>query len=100
MDVPMRMPDVDSTGSPVRVLRWLVEVGASVRRGDRLVEVETGKAVMELESAVTGILSAVVVAPGERVAAGQVIATFEDDGSAFNAINLSPRERSDAPASG
>ncbi|MDR3633183.1 MAG: thiamine pyrophosphate-dependent enzyme [Isosphaeraceae bacterium] len=81
MDVTMRMPDVDSTGSEVRVLRWLAEIGAAVKRGDPLVEVETGKAVMELESVITGILRAVSVEPGQRVAAGQVIATFDAAGA-------------------
>jgi len=41
MDVEMRMPDLATTGSPIKVLRWLVDVGQSVRRGEPLLEVET-----------------------------------------------------------
>ncbi len=52
-----RMPDLATTGSPIKVLRWLVDVGQSVRRGEPLLEVETDKAVMQVESVVGGRLS-------------------------------------------
>ena len=57
-------------------MRWLVEVGQWIERGQPLVEVETDKSIMELESAVTGTLQAVAVPAGGEAAAGQVIATF------------------------
>jgi pyruvate dehydrogenase E2 component (dihydrolipoamide acetyltransferase) len=59
------------------VLRWLVEVGQPIRRGQPLLEIETDKATMEVESFSTGSLSAVHVAPGEEVEIGVVIATIE-----------------------
>jgi pyruvate dehydrogenase E2 component (dihydrolipoamide acetyltransferase) len=79
MDYEMRMPDLATTGSPIKVVRWLVPAGQTVRRGDRLLEVETDKAVMDVESLVTGRLQRCVVAEGEEVSAGQVIAAFETD---------------------
>ena len=56
MDVAMKMPDLATTGSPIKVVRWLVDAGQQVRRGEPLLEVETDKAVMEVESVVTGRL--------------------------------------------
>jgi pyruvate dehydrogenase E2 component (dihydrolipoamide acetyltransferase) len=82
MDVAMRMPDMATTTSLVRVVRWLVVVGESVRRGQPIVEVETDKAVMEVESIVTGTLRSLAIPPGGEATPGQVIAVFEADGAA------------------
>jgi acetoin:2,6-dichlorophenolindophenol oxidoreductase subunit alpha len=73
-----RLGAVDDT---VKVIKWRVEVGQLVERGQPLLEVETDKSIMELESAVCGVLQSMSVAPGGESAAGEVIATFavEDD---------------------
>jgi pyruvate/2-oxoglutarate/acetoin dehydrogenase E1 component/TPP-dependent pyruvate/acetoin dehydrogenase alpha subunit len=73
----MHMPDLSTTGTDVRVIRWLVEPGASVRRGDALVEVETDKAIVVVESAVEGRLQSIAVQPDESVPAGTLLATFD-----------------------
>ena len=77
MNRDMRMPDLSTTGSAVKVVRWLVKVGDVVRRGQPLLEVETDKAVMEVESAVAGTVKDLTAAPEEEVPVGQVIAVFE-----------------------
>ena len=59
MEVTMKMPDLATTGSPIKVVRWLVGVGQQVERGEALLEVETDKAVMVVESVVTGRLSSI-----------------------------------------
>ncbi len=79
MDVVMRMPDVATVDDTVKLVRWLVDVGRPVRRGDALVEVETDKAILTIESAITGTLRATSAAAGDEVATGQEIATFDVD---------------------
>lgn len=79
MNAEMRMPDLATTGSPIKVLRWLVEVGQTVRRGDPLLEVETDKAVMQVESVITGRLCSRSALEGDEVAAGNPIAVFETE---------------------
>jgi pyruvate dehydrogenase E2 component (dihydrolipoamide acetyltransferase) len=76
MDVPIIMPDLATTASEVTLIRWLVEVGQPVRLGEPLLEVETDKTSMEVESVAAGILSAVRAQPGDKVAVGQVIAVI------------------------
>jgi pyruvate/2-oxoglutarate dehydrogenase complex dihydrolipoamide acyltransferase (E2) component len=71
------MPDLSTVSETVKVLRWLVEPGVAVRRGDSLLEVETDKAVMVVEATATGTLKATSARPGEEVPAGRVIATLE-----------------------
>jgi pyruvate/2-oxoglutarate dehydrogenase complex dihydrolipoamide acyltransferase (E2) component len=78
MDVKMKMPDLSATeGSDITILKWLVEVGASVERGQSILEVETDKAVQEIEALATGRLTAQHVQPKDAVAVGQFIATIE-----------------------
>lgn len=74
VEFELKMPDLATTKAEVEVKAWLVKVGQPVRRGQLLLEVETDKTVMEVESVVTGILKAVYAQPGDEIAAGQVIA--------------------------
>jgi acetoin:2,6-dichlorophenolindophenol oxidoreductase subunit alpha len=76
MDVVMRMPALGAVDDSVKVLKWLVEVGQMIERGQPLLEVETDKSIVELESAVTGVLRSISIPPGGEAAAGQVIANF------------------------
>jgi pyruvate dehydrogenase E2 component (dihydrolipoamide acetyltransferase) len=79
MDFEMRMPDLATTGSPIKVVRWLVTEGQAVRRGEPLLEVETDKAVMQVESVVSGVLSSLSAREGDEVEAGKTIAILETD---------------------
>jgi TPP-dependent pyruvate/acetoin dehydrogenase alpha subunit len=74
MDFELKMPDLATTGSAMTLLRWLVKPGEPVQRGQKLLEVETDKAAMEVESTVTGVLREARVGPGDSVCAGDVIA--------------------------
>ena len=71
---PIKMPDLATTGSAVRILRWLVKPSEAVTRGQPLLEVETDKAAMEVESIVTGTLVSTHFAEGDEVSAGAVMA--------------------------
>ena len=74
----MKMPDLATNeGTELGVARWLIELGQPVKRGQALLEVETDKAVQEVESIVTGILKTIHVSTGERVAVGKIIATIQ-----------------------
>jgi len=78
MEVRMKMPDLSTTeGSDITILKWLVEVGAPVERGQTILEVETDKAVQEIEAIASGTLTARHVAEKEAVAVGQYIASIE-----------------------
>jgi pyruvate/2-oxoglutarate dehydrogenase complex dihydrolipoamide acyltransferase (E2) component len=81
--VPMTMPDLSTISDTVKVVRWLVAAGQPVRRGDHLLEVETDKATMIVESSLTGTLTETLAAPGQEVAAGQPIATVDVAGAAL-----------------
>ena len=77
MRYEMKMPDLATTESEIRIVRWLIGSGQKVARGQPLVEVETDKATMEVESPVAGVLAEVRAEAGEAVSVGQLIAVLE-----------------------
>jgi pyruvate dehydrogenase E2 component (dihydrolipoamide acetyltransferase) len=77
MELAMKMPDLSTTDSAIKLVRWLVQPGQSVKRGQPLCEIETDKAASEVESIVTGVLKECRAQPGEMVTVGQEIAIFE-----------------------
>ena len=78
MDVNMKMPDfATNEGAELGVARWIVEVGQPVKRGQALLEVETDKAVQEVECIANGVLKTIHVPAGEKVSVGAIIATIK-----------------------
>lgn len=58
-DEPVTMPFGDLTVSEGTVIKWLKAVGDTVREGDLIAEIETDKAVVEIEAPVSGTLAAI-----------------------------------------
>jgi YD repeat-containing protein len=78
VELTLKMPDLATNeGEEILITQWLVEVGQLVKRGQPLLEVETDKAVMEVECVANGRLKAVHVQPGDSVPVGHIIATVE-----------------------
>ena len=73
-DFLMRMPDLATVDATVTVVAWLKEPGEIVKRGEPLLEVETDKAILPVESPVLGVLCEITALTGAEVATGQVIA--------------------------
>ncbi len=68
------MPKLGQTVDEGTVAQWLVQEGAEVELGDPLLVVETDKAEVEVECVAEGVLLKIVVAVGETVPSGTVIA--------------------------
>jgi pyruvate/2-oxoglutarate dehydrogenase complex dihydrolipoamide acyltransferase (E2) component len=78
MDVNMKMPDLATNeGVELGIGKWLVEVGAAVKRGQPILEIETDKAMQEVECIASGTLKTIHVHAGDRVPVGTVIATIK-----------------------
>jgi 2-oxoisovalerate dehydrogenase E1 component len=69
----IRMPFGDLTVSEGRLLRWAKRVGDSVGAAELVCEVETDKAVVEIESPCAGVLAEVLEIAGNTVKMGQII---------------------------
>jgi pyruvate/2-oxoglutarate dehydrogenase complex dihydrolipoamide acyltransferase (E2) component len=64
VNIELKMPDLSTTGSPIKVVRWLVAVGEFVERGQAVLDVETDKATMEVEALNSGTLLQQIVQAG------------------------------------
>jgi pyruvate dehydrogenase E2 component (dihydrolipoamide acetyltransferase) len=72
------MPDLGQTVAEGKILRWLKRPGDVVSRGEALLEVETDKVTMEVESYRSGYLRTILVGEGEMASAMSPIAVLSD----------------------
>ena len=61
----------------MRILRWIKTRGASVQKGEALLEVETDKVNVEIESPDDGQLEEISAQEGEFVKFGAVVAVID-----------------------
>ncbi len=74
MPAEVIMPALGMAQETGKVLRWLKADGDDVAKGEPLLEVETDKVTVEIESPADGTLAAVSAAEGAEVPVGTVIA--------------------------
>ncbi len=67
------MPQMGFDMEEGTVVRWLKAEGDNVDRGEPIVEIETDKATVEVESFASGLLRRIVVTEGITVPVGQII---------------------------
>jgi len=95
----MKMPDLATTDSAIKVVRWLVTPGQPVQRGQVILEVETDKSTMEVECIATGVFKQPLAQVGDTLLAGQPLAAIEVDGPARPAVPA-PGTTKEAPLTG
>lgn len=74
------MPSLGADMEAGTLVKWRREVGARVKRGDIIAEVETEKGLVEVESFASGVIERFVVQPGTKVPVGTVLAIIRQDG--------------------
>src|SRR5450432_3865608 len=74
MAISVVMPALEMAQETGKLISWLKKEGDAVAKGEPLLEIETDKAVMEIESPGAGILAGVKAQPGADVPVGQTIA--------------------------
>ncbi len=74
------MPRLSDSMEEGTVLKWLVEVGGQVKRGEPLVEIETDKANMTHDADADGVLLEVLAQEGDTLPVGEAIARLGDEG--------------------
>ena len=76
----IKLPQVGESVTEGIIGKWLRQVGERVEKYDPLVEVVTDKVTMEMPSPVSGVLAGIVVAEGQTVPMGTVIADIQVEG--------------------
>ena len=74
------MPKLSDSMAVGKIIEWKVSQGDAVREGDVLAEVESDKAVMELECFRDGVVAKIVHADGDEAAVGEAIAYIGEAG--------------------
>jgi pyruvate dehydrogenase E2 component (dihydrolipoamide acetyltransferase) len=90
MDV--KLPNLGEGADSGTVVGILVQPGAQVKKGQSIIELETGKAVAPIPSPVAGTVSTIRVKEGDKISVGAVILVIEvaAGGTAAPAAALAP----------
>ncbi len=73
---PIKMPFGDLTVSEGKLVRWLRKPGDKVREKETVVEIETDKAVVEIEAPASGALGPLLRNAGDTVKMGETIGSI------------------------
>ena len=74
MPIPVIMPKYEMAQETGKIARWLKAEGATVEKGEPLLEIETDKTNIEVEARADGILAGICAEPGQVFPVGQPIA--------------------------
>jgi pyruvate dehydrogenase E2 component (dihydrolipoamide acetyltransferase) len=85
MPISVVMPALEMAQETGKLVAWRKKEGDLVSKGEPLLEIETDKAVMEIESPGDGVLGGVKQQPGAEVPVGQTIAWILQPGEAVPA---------------
>jgi pyruvate dehydrogenase E2 component (dihydrolipoamide acetyltransferase) len=99
MAISVVMPALEMGQETGKLVSWLKKEGERITKGEPLLEVETDKAVLEVEATSDGVLAAVTGETGIDIPVGQVIAWIvapgekvPDSGAAGASVTLSVAE--------
>lgn len=70
------MPEVGEIGGEIAFVKWLKADGDPIQEGEPLYEVDTAKAVVQIDAFASGTLAGIRVAPGDMVKPHQVVAVL------------------------
>jgi pyruvate dehydrogenase E2 component (dihydrolipoamide acetyltransferase) len=85
MAISVVMPALELTQETGKLVSWRKKEGEAVAKGETLLEVETDKAVVEVEALADGYLAGVTAKEGDVIAVGHTIAWIVDKGESVPA---------------
>jgi len=85
MAVEIKIPVADQTTEEVRVVKWRINQGDNVKKGDIVLEVETDKSIIEVESTGDGVLLKQLFEEDDMVPVGKVVAYVGAEGTEITA---------------
>src|SRR5215210_8173522 len=81
MSEEVKMPQMGESIAEGTIVRWLKQVGDSVKRDEPLFEISTDKVDAEIPAPASGVLSEIKVKEGETVAVNTVVAVINGGGA-------------------
>lgn len=98
MATEVKIPIPDQTTEEVRVVKWQVAPGDAVKKGQVILEVETDKSVMEVESIADGVLLSQLFSEDDMVAVGETVGFVGEAGEKVEAPAKASEAKGSAPA--
>lgn len=102
--IPILMPQMGQSVAEGTIVKWRKQAGEAVAADEVLMEVESDKITVEVESPAAGVLSSILKAEGARAAVGEVVAMLESTEAAGESVDASaepPKEtRANRPHAG
>ncbi|MBI1194133.1 MAG: biotin attachment protein [Bacteroidetes bacterium] len=77
MAIRIKLPDISMGITEATIIRWLKTVGDIIQAGEPLVEVETAKSTLEIESPASGRIIEIKAQVGAEIEVGAEIAVIE-----------------------
>jgi pyruvate dehydrogenase E2 component (dihydrolipoamide acetyltransferase) len=103
MALSVVMPALEMAQETGKLVSWMKKEGEQVRKGEMLLEVETDKAVVEIEAAGDGLLAGITANVGDVIPVGHTIAWLLQPGESLPTAPETPvvtgRRTDAAPAS-
>src|SRR6185436_6721846 len=99
MDV--KLPNLGEGADSGTVVGILVKPGAQIKKGQSIIELETGKAVAPVPSPAAGTVKDIRVKEGDKISVGAVILSLDESGGAATSTSTAapaPAEKKPAKA--
>ena len=90
MALSVVMPALEMAQETGKLVAWLKKEGEQVRKGEMLLEVETDKAVVEIEAAGDGVLAGITAREGDVIPVGRTIAWLLQPGESVPTASAAP----------
>ena len=98
MNVDVRVPEAGESIREVQIVAWHKKEGDWIDRNEALVELETDKASMQLESPVSGTVAKILHPAGQIVPVGELIAQLDESAKPWVAAPPTAPAPASAPA--
>ena len=97
MPIEITMPKLTDTMTEATLAKWLKKEGDAVKPGDMIAEVETDKAVQELEAFEAGTVAKIVIPEGGKTAVGALIVVLARPGEDVKQVAANVKGGAAAP---
>ena len=91
------MPKTGQTMETGTIVAWRVKTGDTVKKGDIILDIETDKATLEIESFYSGQIKAIIADVGQEVPIEQTIALIGDESDTVDNAYITSLTKSAAP---
>ncbi|WP_188456719.1 2-oxoglutarate dehydrogenase complex dihydrolipoyllysine-residue succinyltransferase [Virgibacillus oceani] len=94
----IKIPELAESITEGTIAEWLVKKGDKIEKGDPVVELETDKVNVEVNTDYAGVIVEVVAQEGDDVEVGDVIAKVDENGESGGDVSDAPKaEEKEAP---